>query len=232
VSRHLHPRALTLPGWLGSGPAHWQSRWEAAHGFTRVEQDDWQWPRRGDWMARLEESLLTSATPALLVAHSLGCHLVAAWAEHSRHTARVCGALLVAPPDTQRADTPPQLHSWRQIPCRPLPFPALVVASSDDPFCALERARAFAADWGAACQFAGPHGHLNGDSGLGDWPEGLALLRTLGLAAVSPSVTAPAAFGAAPTADRSPSASSVARRSCSAGSAQASREPGLTPKET
>jgi len=41
--------APTLPGWLGSGPTHWQSRWEQAYGFERVEQDDWLWLRRGDW---------------------------------------------------------------------------------------------------------------------------------------------------------------------------------------
>ena len=61
-------RILLLPGWLDSGPDHWQSRWEALHGDTRVAQSDWLWPRRGDWMARLEEVLLESDTPALLVA--------------------------------------------------------------------------------------------------------------------------------------------------------------------
>ena len=38
---------LTLPGWQGSGPEHWQSRWEALHGFIRVEQHDWMRPLRG-----------------------------------------------------------------------------------------------------------------------------------------------------------------------------------------
>ena len=68
-----HHRVLLLPGWLNSGPAHWQSRWEATQGFTRVVQADWLWPRRGDWMARLEEVLLADERPAVLVAHSLGC---------------------------------------------------------------------------------------------------------------------------------------------------------------
>ena len=59
------PRVLLLPGWLDSGPDHWQSRWQALHGDRRVEQDDWLWPRRGDWMARLEEVLLeASEAPA------------------------------------------------------------------------------------------------------------------------------------------------------------------------
>ena len=88
-------RILLLPGWLDSGPGHWQTRWEALHGDRRVVQDDWEWPKRGDWMARLEEEILAEPRPAALVAHSLGCQLVAAWAAHSRHTDHVRGALLV-----------------------------------------------------------------------------------------------------------------------------------------
>ncbi|WP_343635226.1 alpha/beta hydrolase [Roseateles sp.] len=172
-----------LPGWLNSDPDHWQSAWQRLHGDTRVEQNDWEWPRRGDWMARLDEVLQHDARlrerPALLVAHSLGCQLVAAWAAHSAHTARVQGALLVAPPDTERDDTPPQLHNWRPIRRPRLPFASIVVASSDDPFCSPERAAGMAADWGAEFVLAGPLGHVNAASGLGDWPEGRALLKRL-----------------------------------------------------
>ncbi len=173
------PGVLLLPGWMNSGPAHWQSRWEALHGFRRVDQDDWEWPRRGDWMARLDEVMLASPPPVLLVAHSLGCQLVAAWAAHTRQAHRVGGALMVAPPDTEREDMPPNLFNWRPIVRRRLPFPALAVVSNDDPYCALHRAEAMAADWGAELVAIGPRGHINGESGLGDWPEGLALLRRL-----------------------------------------------------
>lgn len=169
-------RILLLPGWLNSDAEHWQSRWERQFGYQRVEQSDWEWPRRGDWMARLDEVLLTDETPAVLVAHSLGCQLVASWAEHSQHTHRVIAALLVAPPDTEREDMPPQLHNWRPIRRSQLPFPSLVVISSDDPFCAPERATQMAADWGSSAVIAGPHGHLNSASKLADWPEGQALL--------------------------------------------------------
>jgi predicted alpha/beta hydrolase family esterase len=175
----MHPIYL-LPGWQDSGPGHWQTSWESLHGDTRVVQDDWLWPRRGDWMARLDEVLLAApATPVLLAAHSLGCQLVAAWAGHSRLTGRVAGALLVALPDTERADMPPQLHGWRPMPRAPLPFPAIAVISSDDPYGAPARMRAVAADWGARIVEAGPRGHLNAESGLGDWPEGRALLLSL-----------------------------------------------------
>lgn len=175
----LAPRTLLLPGWLDSGPEHWQSRWQALHGHRRVEQDDWLWPKRGDWMARLDEVLLESDTPAVLVAHSLGCQLVAAWAAHSRHTVRVRGALLVAPPDVERDDMPPNLAGWRPMIRRRLSFASIVVTSRNDPYCAPETSAALAADWGSERFDIGARGHVNGESGLGDWPEGLALWQRL-----------------------------------------------------
>ena len=175
----LPTRVLLLPGWQNSGPSHWQSRWEQLRGYHRVEQDDWLWPKRGDWMARLDEVLQQSETPAMLVAHSLGCQLVAAWAAHSQHTARVKAALLVAPPDPERDDMPPQLYNWRPIVRQRLPFTSLVVTSSDDPYGSPERAAAMAADWGSDSATIGSRGHINGDSGLGDWADGHAMLRAL-----------------------------------------------------
>lgn len=172
-------RVLLLPGWENSGPGHWQSLWEHEHGDLRVEQADWLWPKRGDWMARLEEVLLQDGRPALLAAHSLGCQLVAAWAAHSRHTARVRGALLVAPPDIERVDMPPQLAPWRPIARQALPFASIAVTSSDDPFCAPERAAGMVRAWGSRQIDIGPRGHINSDSGLGAWPDGRALLQSL-----------------------------------------------------
>jgi len=162
---------LILPGWQNSGPEHWQSRWERTHGYTRVEQHDWQRPLRGDWIARLEDVLLLCTEPAVLVAHSLGCMCVAAWAAHSHNTHRVKAALLVAPPDLARSDIAPALHSWASVPRLLLPFKTVLFASSDDLFCASERARLFAAAWGAELIDAGWRGHLNAESGLGDWPQ-------------------------------------------------------------
>ncbi len=173
------PRVLLLPGWLDSGATHWQSRWELLYGYQRVTQSDWLWPKRGDWMARLEEVLLEDDRPAVLVAHSLGCHLVATWAAHSSHAAHVQGALLVAPPDIERDDMPPNLLPWRPIVRRALPFAAVAVTSDDDPFSAPARSARLAREWGARQLGVDSAGHVNGDSGLGDWPAGRALLAEL-----------------------------------------------------
>jgi uncharacterized protein len=175
---------LVLPGWQNSGPQHWQSRWEALYGDVRVEQNDWMHPLRGDWMMRLDEAIgeLEAREPqpqVALVAHSLGCQLVAAWAAHSRKTAPVRAALLVAPPDVEREEVRGVLHSFVPIVREPLAFPSLAVISTDDPFCALDRARTMATDWGAQVLELRQRGHLNSDSGLGDWPEGRELLADL-----------------------------------------------------
>lgn len=170
---------LLLPGWQDSGDGHWQTLWEGYFGDTRVQQHDWLTPRRGDWMAQLEEAVLAQPGTVLLAAHSLGCHLVAAWAAHSQHAARVAGALLVAPPDVTQDDWPAVLPSWRTPVLQPLPFPSLVLSSTDDPFDRAGRAAQTAQAWGAAHQSLGTRGHLNAASGLGLWPQGRALLRSL-----------------------------------------------------
>lgn len=173
------PRILLLPGWQNSGPGHWQTRWEAVHGDHRVEQHEWMRPLRGDWSIRLEEEVLALPGPVVLAAHSLGCILVAAWASHSRNTHKVRGALLVAPGDLERDDLRQQIPGWAPIVRQPLPFPAVLIAANDDPYCEASRSRQMASDWGARFVDAGARGHLNAESGLGDWPEGRDLLNEI-----------------------------------------------------
>ena len=170
---------LILPGWQGSGPQHWQSLWQAQFAYQRVAQHDWLRPLRGDWIARLEDVVLSTDAPAVLVAHSLGCMLVASWAAHSRNTHRVKAALLVAPGDVEQEALRPVLASWSPIPLQPLPFKSTLVASQDDPYCSFARAQDFAAAWGSTLVDAGAAGHINADSGLGDWPQGQRLLNEL-----------------------------------------------------
>ncbi|MCE3271316.1 MAG: hypothetical protein K0S57_1713 [Ramlibacter sp.] len=176
----MKPRnVLLLPGWENSGPKHWQSLWEQRHGYRRVEQHDWMTPLRGDWVARLEDVVLTCDEPAVLVAHSLGCVLVAAWAAKSQNTHRVKAALLVAPGDVERPDIRDQIPSWSPIELQALPFPAVLVASRTDPYCEFERARLFGYAWNAQFMDYGDCGHINADSGLASWPEGHVLLQDL-----------------------------------------------------
>ena len=193
------PHYLILPGWQNSGPDHWQSLWEAQLPAQRVIQHDWMHPLRGDWITRLEDQALsinersaqqTRRLPAqnasnseekdiIFIAHSLGCHLVAAWAALSKQTHRIKGALLVAPPDAQRGDFPQEMKSWRVPVLQKLPFPSFCVISSNDPFCDSEPGKVMAAAWGSELLELGDKGHINAESGLLDWPQGKALIAQL-----------------------------------------------------
>ena len=176
---------LLLPGWQNSGPGHWQTLWETRYGYHRVEQHDWMRPLRGDWSARLEETVVDADGPVVLVAHSLGCILTAWWAAHSSHAHRVRAALLVAPGDVERPDLAAQIRGWAPIARQPLPFPALLVGSRNDPYCSFERAEALAQAWGARFVDYGERGHINADSGLADWDEGHGWLQSLAAPAVA-----------------------------------------------
>src|SRR5580765_3267674 len=106
-----------------------------------------------------------------LAAHSLGCALVAHSATE-RRAARIAGALLVAPPDVDEVcHLLPEIESFAPMPMRRLPFPAVVVGSTDDPYAEPARVRAFAEAWGARLVELAGAGHVNVESGHGEWPE-------------------------------------------------------------
>ena len=174
---------LILPGYGSSGPDHWQSLWEERFGYTRVEQDDWLEPDAEEWVTTLDRAIAAAGGPVVLVAHSLGCALAVRWAARGC-AERVVGALLVAPADVDSpAHTPDEVRGFAQLPVTALPFPAIVVASDDDPFMDPARARTLAAAWGARWVGVGALGHVNAASGIGDWPAGHRLLDELRAAA-------------------------------------------------
>ena len=173
------PPILIVPGVNGSGPAHWQSLWEQnLPNAERVEQSDRHRPRLSDWTATLAEAV-RRRPGALLVAHSLGCALVAHFARISGGRS-VAAALLVAPADVD-AETHHgrNLAAFAPMPQEPLAFPSLVAASRNDPFVRFERAEAFAKDWRSRFVDLGLAGHVNVKSGHGPWDDGLPLLESL-----------------------------------------------------
>lgn len=165
---------LIIPGLGGSGPDHWQSRWQAKLPTARrVEQADWDRPDLRSWSARLAEAIAETEKPIVLVAHSLGV-IAAAHVFADLDPRRVAGAFLVAPPAEAEAARIPEISAdFRPYPTAPLPCPATLVGSSDDPYCPLPSAEQMALSWGAAFLNAGAAGHINAASGHGPWPEGL-----------------------------------------------------------
>lgn len=175
------PPWIIVPGWGGSGRDHWQTLWAEATGATRVELADWYDPKRDHWIAAIENALALQSRrdsrPPIVIAHSLGCVAVAEWARTTRRVVRA--AFLVAPADVDRAECLDRFHEFQPLPPNPLPFRSLVVASDNDSYITLARARHVAMTWGSELHVIRAGGHLNTASGFGRWPEGQALLVDL-----------------------------------------------------
>lgn len=163
---------LIVPGYLDSGPEHWQSRWEKKLSTARrVRQRDWEHPKCVDWVETIERDVRAAKRPAVLVAHSLGC--VAALHAARQIGDRIAGAFLVAPPSEQVMREMPSVDpAFLPLPRSRLPFPAVLVGSNNDPYADLLFPRLLAEDIGATFIDAGAAGHINIDSGHGPWPEG------------------------------------------------------------
>ncbi|MDM0056425.1 RBBP9/YdeN family alpha/beta hydrolase [Variovorax fucosicus] len=169
---------LILPGIGNSGRGHWQTRWQELLPHTRrVEQQDWNHPVCGVWVAALEAAVRSSEPHVVLVAHSLACLQLTHWAASTR--CRIRGALLVAVPDPEGAAFPPEAIGFSPLPLGRFAFPSIVVASSNDPYGSIDHTRRCAGAWGNRLVEIGAAGHINAGSGLGDWVQGQALLSEL-----------------------------------------------------
>ncbi|NNH04050.1 RBBP9/YdeN family alpha/beta hydrolase [Microbacterium ulmi] len=168
-------RYLMVPGIGGSGAGHWQSRWQADHlsRADRIAPLSWDEPRLDDWLDAIDRSMTTDT---VIVAHSLGCLAVARWLQSERAKERLpLGAFLVAAPDRAAPTFPAAAATFTAV-VAPLPVPAVVIGSVNDPYCTPAVAAELAAGWGARLVDVGPQGHLNEASGIQDWSEGRRLL--------------------------------------------------------
>jgi predicted alpha/beta hydrolase family esterase len=169
---------LIIPGLGNSGPEHWQSIWEKQFNLIRVEQQDWETPVCADWIKTLNDYVNQhNPTEVILVGHSLACATIAYWAREFNVTIK--GALLVAPSDTEADTYPEGTTGFSPVPLIKLPFKSIVVMSTNDYYVSPERAQLFADSWGSKLINIGDATHINASSNLGEWEEGLALLKEL-----------------------------------------------------
>ena len=229
----VKPLVLTVPGLNNSGPGHWQTLWEQQRDdCQRVDLGMWDTPHRNTWVNKLNLAIRAADRPVVLVAHSLGCLAVAWWAQleqpgaanpadpaapaHSGplhtgplpagplHAGKVRAALLVAPPEVDHRLDDPRVAGFAPMPRARLPFPAILVGSHNDHYMGLHAVEALARDWGCAFADAGRAGHINADSGLGDWAFGQFLLEQL-IRRATPAPSAPAPSAPVPS-NHAPSA--------------------------
>ena len=165
-------RILIAPGLHGSGPDHWQTRWQERYPlFERVEQPRWDIPDLPAWSDCVGQMLRQSSRPTLIVAHSFGC--LASVCRADTDASNLAGALLVAPADPDKFGVA-EILSQITLRC-----PSIVVGSTNDPWMNEHRAAHWARRWGSRFVNAGALGHINAESRLEDWPFGLSLLHDL-----------------------------------------------------
>jgi hypothetical protein len=163
-----------------SGPDHWQRQWhERRTPGIWVEHDSWETPVRDSWVEELDAAVADTAGPIALVAHSLGCLVVMEWAlttassnATASNVANVVGAFLVSVPDPDGPEFPDDALGFGATAFAPLPFPAVVVASANDPYGTITYQEQTAGILDAAFIEVGTLGHINSKSGLGTWDSG------------------------------------------------------------
>jgi len=171
---------LIVPGLGNSGPEHWQTYFEqSGTNFKRIIQQEWDAPICGDWIATINHAISElEPSTVILIGHSLGCVSIAHWA--NQYKIKIKGALLVAPSDIENPVYTFPAKGFSPIPLEKINFRTIVVASSDDPWVSIDRAKFFANNWNSEFINIGEAGHINTASGYGKWEQGLEILRSLG----------------------------------------------------
>jgi len=176
---------LIVPGYQGSGEAHWQtwlhSQWPDSRMLEGIE---WNKPVLANWAERIRDEIARAREPLWIVAHSFGC--LASVVAAADRPQSVAALVLVAPADPARFnllglgsadDRRLEVHNLADVlPCAALDVPGLVIASTDDPWMSMESAQTWARRWQLDLQTIGAAGHINPESGFGPWPDLLQYL--------------------------------------------------------
>ncbi|HQU80720.1 MAG TPA: alpha/beta hydrolase [Azonexus sp.] len=179
------PTILLVPGLRDHVEDHWQTHLQRKiPGACSVPPLEYDKLSRDARVEALDKALSEIDGPVILVAHSAGVMITVHWAQ--KYSRPIHGALLATPADLESpmpAGYPSvdvlRDNGWQPIPRRPLPFPSIVAASTNDPLGSLERVTQMAADWGSRLVNIGAVGHLNPAAGYGEWTGAEELLRTL-----------------------------------------------------
>lgn len=172
-------QTLIIPGLNGSDEGHWQWHWQKERpDCLTVQQADWKTPFVDCWVAKVETEL-EAAGEAYIVAHSLGCLVVAKLAAHPA-ARRIKAALLVAPCDPKLTeDLHPGMIDFGQAPVGAPRCPSLIVGSLNDLYMPIDELTQLGQSWSLPVHNLGLAGHINIASGYGRWAGGCRLLDQL-----------------------------------------------------
>lgn len=160
---------ILVPGLRDSDEYHWQSCWARRFPFwKRIKQKNWLEPDIENWVSAIKRELAVSPLPAILVGHSFGalasCRLL------QTRQVNVAGIVMVAPAE------PAYFGLDEAIQPAALPVPCILFASRNDPLMPFARAQFWATCWGGQLIDIGEAGHINSESGHGEWQYGLERL--------------------------------------------------------
>lgn len=161
---------INIPGLHNSDCGHWQTILEKEHPaeFIRINQENWDEPDRETWISKIEEELSNrNHSELILIGHSIGCIAILKWFEKFRH--KIKGAIFVAPSDSEKESYPNYITGFTPIPTEKLPFPSVLVASTNDHVTELSRSKEFAKNWGSKLIILENAGHIETKSGFGKW---------------------------------------------------------------
>lgn len=183
----MSDKLLIVPGYRGSGPAHWQTWLESrVPGSKRITGIDWNVPSLPRWAEQIGRALDAATAPVWVVSHSFGS--LASAVAIAQQPSKIAGAIFVAPADPQRFTIDGVRDSSERyaaesisklLPQGNLRINGLLVASENDPWLSLDGARTLALRWHLPLLNAGQAGHINTDSGFGPWPFLLSLLYAM-----------------------------------------------------
>jgi predicted alpha/beta hydrolase family esterase len=178
IHKNENQRVLIAPGFGSSGPEHWQTLWQKENPeFIRIEQKNWNEPIAKDWIESIEKQVAEIGSECVIVAHSLACIALTLWSTQTK--LKIKGALLIAPPDTESPDFRLNVKGFSSIPTHKLPFQSIVVSSTNDQYCSIERSENLAQNWGSQFVNIGAKGHINAESNIGYWHEGRHFLSKI-----------------------------------------------------
>jgi predicted alpha/beta hydrolase family esterase len=170
---------VILYGWQGSGPEHWQT-WlatqlhEVGREVRYPDLPDADQPQLAAWLASLRTTLAGLPDDSFdVVAHSLGAVL---WLHHAADpagTPRPARVALVSPPSPGTAI--PEIAEFFPPPLdiddvRRAADGTVLVGSDNDPYTPEGIAAAYGSPLKIATTIVPAGGHLNVDSGYGEWP--------------------------------------------------------------
>ena len=176
----MREKVLILHGWGGSDFPHWQS-WlagEIAKDYGQVcfpLLDNPHFPSKNRWMKQVKE-ILTDFKPETVICHSMANTLWLHLCEEGE-IAEVKRLLMVSP---VRLDL--KLETIKTFFPAPLPEnlfaeEVLMVTSTNDPYLSTEEASALQQALEVPMKILENAGHINAESGYGEWPWVLEWLK-------------------------------------------------------